>query len=198
MYFGGGAPTALPANLFFDLLETICNELPLSPQSKITLKSTNTDLNSFYLERLPGSAINRVNCRNALSSGRSKKIYNRKANFQEIQQKVSAIKKAGITNICADLMYNLEGQTDENWNEDLWFIEKLGFTGCSIYPLLPFPNAPLVKSGKYNAPHPENEYRLFKLADVFLTSLPDWEAITAVQYGHKSHGNAKYVELPGR
>ncbi len=92
-------------------------------------------------------------------------------------------------------MYNLEGQTDENWNEDLWFIEKLGFTGCSIYPLLPFPNAPLVKSGKYNAPHPENEYRLFKLADVFLTSLPDWEAITAVQYGHKSHGNAKYVEL---
>lgn len=195
VYFGGGTPTALPASLFFGLLDTVYNHLPVNGDAEITLESTITDLDGSYLDRLSDSRINRVSIGIQTFQEDVRKKYNRTASGDELVQKINEIKSAGITNICADLMYNLNGQTEESWKRDLQLIKNLQFDGCSVYPLLPFPNAPLVKSGKYTEPDPEKEYRFFQLADDYLASMTDWQAITAVQYGHKENGNANYVEM---
>ena len=195
MYFGGGTPTSLPFHLFSDLLNTFTENLPLTADCEITLESTINELDDDYLKLMPLCRVNRVSLGVQSFHEKIRKQYTRQANYNDIATKIEEIKKTGIENCCVDLIYNLEGLTMETWQRDLEFVKETKITGCSVYPLLPFPNAPLVKNSNFPKPKPETEFSYFKLADDFLTSIPNWEAITAVQYGHKKQGNARYVKM---
>jgi len=195
VYFGGGTPTSLPVHFFQDLLNTVFEKFRLTENCEVTLESTISELGEDYLELISQSGVNRISLGVQSFHEKIRGNYSRQSNYNDITAKIAGIRESGIKNCCVDLMYNLEGQTTKTWKHDLEIIKETGITGCSLYPLLPFPNAPLVKSGNFPKPSPETEFNCFKMADDFFMALKDWEVITTVQYGHKKHGNARYVEM---
>jgi len=195
IYFGGGTPTLLPAALLFDLLAPIYTHLPIAPNCEVTVETSVSDIDQSYFEMLKGSMVNRISIGIQSFDDDFRRKNSRLAGYDEICHKIELIRNAGITNICADLMYNLEGQTIQTWENDLKQISELAFSGCSVYPLLPFPGAPMVRNKTYKTPDPKEEYRFFEMADSFLTSLPGWQPFTTVQYGNSIHGTAHYIQL---
>lgn len=194
IYFGGGTPTALPAKLFAELLESICVEIPLTSDVEITIETSIAELSDDYFAFLRLSSINRVSMGIQTFNETLRHKHSRFAGIDSIKNKVEKLVATGIENRCADLMYNLEGQTLQTWETDLNLIAELDFTGCSVYPLLPFPGAPMVRNNTYPIPEPHLEYQYFQMADSFLCNLPEWESYTPVQYGHFKLGRSNYVQ----
>jgi putative heme utilization radical SAM enzyme HutW len=195
IYFGGGTPTAIPSALFFDLLETIYTHLPLTSDCEVTLETSVTDIDEDWFERLKGSRVNRISIGIQSFNKELRRKHSRLAGYDEICSKIEQIKRTGIKNICADLLYNLEEQTIQIWENDLKQISRLDFNGCSVYPLLPFPGAPMMQNQTYKIPDQKEEYHFFEMADTYLTNIPGWQPFTTVQYGDSFNGTASYVQL---
>lgn len=193
VYFGGGTPTALPVKLFAALLESISSEIPLTPDVELKVETSISELTDEYLSFFRSSMVNRVSMGIQSFDEALRHNHSRIAGFSEIQSLVEKLNSDGIENRCADLMYNLEGQTLQTWESDLKSIAELNFTGSSVYPLLPFPGAPMVRNNTYPKPDPHLEFQYFQVADSFLTNLPLWEFFTPVQYGHSNLGRANYI-----
>jgi len=193
VYFGGGTPSSLPSGSFFDMVDLISREFNLSETCEISFESTISDLDEEYLEGLGKSSVNRVSLGIQSFDDEVRKKNSRIFGIDKIRDTIKGLRSAGIGNICADLMYNIKGQTVDSWQADLEMIKELGLNGTSVYPLIPFPGSPLVVKGEYREAQPSDEYRYFAMADQALLSIPDWRCYTPVQYGHFNTGKAGYV-----
>ena len=96
----------------------------LHPVAKLRWNQLSLISTALYLENFQESSVTRISLGVQSFQEEIRRKYNRKANRKEIQQKVDEIRKKGITNICADLIYNLEGQTNDSWMEDLSSLKK--------------------------------------------------------------------------
>ncbi|MCF8223627.1 MAG: radical SAM protein [Bacteroidales bacterium] len=193
VYFGGGTPSSLPSGSFFDMVDLISREFNLSEDCEISFESTISDLDEEYLEGLGKSSVNRVSLGIQSFDDKVRKKNSRISGTDDIRDTIRGLRSAGISNICADLMYNIKGQTVDSWQSDLEMIRKLGLNGASVYPLIPFPGSPMVVKGDYSEAEPADEYRYFAMADQSLLSIPGWKYYTPVQYGHYKTGKAGYV-----
>lgn len=198
IYFGGGSPSSLNIKQITSLLEAVNRFVPQNPDTELTLELTVHEVSHALLKSLVQVGINRISIGVQSFNTELRQSLGRISARQKVIEAILAVHHAGITNLCIDLIYNLPGQTISSWEDDLHTLAELPVTGCSVYPLIPFPDSPLVRSGKF-IPQPTDEaFRYFKIADDFLMSINGWIPFTPVQYGHQTLGEPKYIRAQGQ
>ena len=194
VYFGGGSPTAIKLNYLVKTINQIKKHLPLSRDFEITVESTISESKNDYLKVLRETGVNRISLGVQSFNTRLRKHIGRSANKNKVENTINSVSETGYKNICIDLIYNLPHQNLDLWKEDLSLIESLPITGCSVYPLITFPHKNKQKKTDSNKKNLKLEYDYFAEADNHLSSLPGWQRLTPVQYGHQENGRARYIE----
>jgi anaerobilin synthase len=202
IHFGGGTPTLLPLDVLAALGRDVVAALPLAQDAEITIESTASALEEADLSVLLAAGVNRVAIGVQTFDGERRHALGRHSSREEVLTRIAQVRRAGVANLCVDLLYGLPGQTVGTWKADLDLVGSCGATGASTYPLVPFPSAQL---GRQLAAERRDsfvdlatEYALFMTADSALLQVPGWTRFSPVQYGHASAGTAAYVTACGR
>ncbi len=119
VYFGGGTPTVVPCNSIIKILELIKENCSLAGDCEITVESTISDIDGEYISKLKDAGVNRISLGVQSFCTSLRKKIGRNADKEEVMRTIEMVKNSGINDICIDLIYNLDGQDNETWLEDL-------------------------------------------------------------------------------
>jgi len=197
IYFGGGSPGMVPDKEFIKIFQSIEANLTTNEDTEITIELTLSQATPERIRFFRGLGINRISLGIQTFNQEIRTNAGRLSQVQPIPDQIEQISRSGIENICIDLIYGLPSQGLSELEQDLMMVSKLPVTGCSVYPLIPFPNSKWVKAGQYPLLSIQQAYDFFDLSDSFLTSLPEWKAFSPVQYGHTKKGRARYIAMTG-
>lgn len=196
VYFGGGTPTSIPVKHLVSILNAIKSSFSLTDTCEITVESTIAEIDTDTLSILKNAGVNRMSLGVQTFQTPLRHSLGRKSDAGVIDEKIRLVRKAGISNLCIDLMYNLPGQTPVGWQNDLILASQLPITGCSVYPLIdPSSGSDNVQFPNLKNPEISAEYTLFAEADNRLGNRKGWIRFSPVQYGHSELGKATYISL---
>lgn len=135
IYFGGGTPTALPANQLAELLELIRTAWPSSAPVEVTVEAHPSTVTAEDLGVLAEAGFTRISFgAESMNEGDFATI-GRPGTVRDTETAVAAARAAGFTNINLDLMYGLPGQTLEAWTKTLQSLLTLDPSHVSCYAL---------------------------------------------------------------
>lgn len=134
IYVGGGTPSALPAPLLKRLLEKLSPFL--EEGGEFTFEANPESLSEEKIALLAGKGVNRVSLGVESSLQKYLALMNRKHTFEEAREAVMNLRKAGISNINADWIYALPGETMEEVREEAKAFLSLGLPHLSAYTLI--------------------------------------------------------------
>lgn len=135
IYFGGGTPTALPANQLVALLELIRTTWPPSANVEVTVEAHPSTVTTEDLSVLAEAGFNRISFGAESMNDRDFARIGRPGRVQDTETAVVAARAAAFTNINLDLMYGLPGQTLEAWTKTLQLLLSLDPSHVSCYAL---------------------------------------------------------------
>lgn len=196
VYFGGGTPTCLSTEQLVMLVSTIRESFPLSPTCEFTIEGRFSGLDTEKIAALQQAGVSRMSLGVQTFDTKRRQSLGRLCSGDEVIQFIGEAGKSGSLSINLDLLYALPGQTPDQWIDDLQTAIHSGATGCSTYPLIPFPKSPLMKSieaGK-QAPLPslEEEYALFQVIADVLDHSPTWQRMSSFHIGDPRSETVKY------
>ena len=198
VYFGGGSPSILTIKQLTLLIEAVKRFVPHAPDTEFTLELTVGDVSFDWVKEAAALGVNRMSIGVQSFNTELRQNLNRCSSGELARQAILKVSDAGITNLCIDLIYNLPKQTLSLWESDLKILSGLPVTGCSVYPLIPFPDSSMVLSGQFIPQSAEEDYQYFIMADDYLLSMENWTSFTPVQFGHQMLGQPKYISAQGR
>ena len=106
-----------------------------------------------YVKGLLELGINRISFGVQTFKESIRKDMNIRATLDDIYNGVKILKKAGLTEYCIDMMYNLPEQSEEDFIRDLELVTELDPYHIDIYNMALFPNTYLDnlvhKEGRY-------------------------------------------------
>lgn len=189
-YFGGGTPASLTARQLDSLLSCIYSKLDICKDASITIETTPTDITQDKAHVLKEYGVNRIST--GIQSLDNQMLSNIGRNYSEskVMDSLELVNKAGFKHVCADLMWGLPGQTEEDW---LYSISRLASSGLvdafSIYQYIVIPSSPLylkIKSGIMpECPGNKKQEELY------------WKGVEKFQeYGYKALTNVDFVNIP--
>ncbi len=135
VYFGGGTPSLLPAELLCGVLDAARKQFGIDENSEITIEcNPREDLKeSFDLYRKSG--INRISIGMQSAVDKERFALGRAAGKAEVARTVTDAKSAGFDNISLDLMLGTPHQTLATLDETFDFIDKMQVQHISAYML---------------------------------------------------------------
>lgn len=111
IYFGGGTPSILPAELIEQILTQIYKSFKVNPQAEITLEANPGTVNETKFAKLYQAGVNRLSFGvQAVQNELLKKI-GRIHTIEQAELALSEAKQIGFSNISVDLIYGLPTQT---------------------------------------------------------------------------------------
>jgi oxygen-independent coproporphyrinogen-3 oxidase len=135
IYFGGGTPTALPADQLASLLKLIRTTWPTSPTAEITVEAHPSSVTREDLTILAKAGFTRVSFGAESMREQDFVPIGRHGQVQDTATAVQASREAGFVNINLDLMYGLPGQSLQAWQRTLELILALDPPHVSCYAL---------------------------------------------------------------
>ena len=111
IYFGGGTPSILPANLIEKVLNTLRDNFALNPHAEITLEANPGTVDESKLTYLKSIGINRLSFGVQSTQNELLQKIGRIHTIEEADTIIDTAKKIGFKNISLDLMYGLPSQT---------------------------------------------------------------------------------------
>jgi len=131
VYWGGGTPSQMdPA-----ILASIHADIPGRPWHEATIEAAPGGITREKAEAWMAAGINRVSL--GVQSFIPKELTRtgRKHTAQIVENELTILRQAGITNLNIDLIAGLPGQTRQSWNESLDWVERLNAPHVSVYML---------------------------------------------------------------
>ncbi len=119
VFFGGGTPSLPDAMLIADILDTIRSCFELAPDAEITLECNPGTLNDEKLHMYRKAGINRLSIGLQSADNKLLKSLGRIHDFETFRREYTAARDAGFQNISVDLMYDLPGQSREQFRDTL-------------------------------------------------------------------------------
>ena len=135
VYFGGGTPSLLGADLLSQILSAVRKHFSVDPDAEITFEANPDSVDEKLLKRLRSEGFNRVSLGIQCDDDRILKQLGRPHNYAQAVAAVGMIRKAGFRNLSVDLMYGLPGQTLMDWRKTLKHVLKLQPEHISCYGL---------------------------------------------------------------
>lgn len=195
MFVGGGTPTALTVNQLERLLSAINKQFNIS--GEYTFEANPDELTEEKVALLKKYGVNRLSLGVQTFDEDLLKVLGRSHQRADIYSAVRNARKYGIPSISLDLMYQLPGQTMQQFDESLTEALSLDVDHISSYGLIlekqtQFYN--LYQKGKLNMPNEDlgAEMYHFMIDKLAQHGLQQYEISNFAKEGHASAHNKVY------
>ena len=199
VYFGGGTPSYLGAERLRSILRAVMKGCPVTRDAEITLEANpDSACDIKALRTLRRAGFNRLSLGVQSADDGLLRAIGRIHTFAQVQQSVTAARKAGFRNISMDLIYGLPGQTMQQWEDTLSAVIALAPEHISCYGLKLEPGTPLYER-RLEETFPDDDAQ----ADMYLYAVTALEQNGYGQYeisnfakpGYESRHNLKYWRM---
>lgn len=158
VFFGGGTPTAIPANDEAALLQAVRESLPVTNDAEITTEANPGTADIAGLDVLRRAGFNRISFGVQSFDAGLLKTLDRIHSAGEAREAVKAARAAGFGNVSVDLMFGLPRQTMAQWHDTLNAALELGTDHISLYSLIVEEGTGFATlAGKGRLPLPEDD-----------------------------------------
>ena len=199
VYFGGGTPSYLGVSRLTRLLQTVLRRYDVARGAEITLEANPDSAGDWReLRKLRRAGFNRLSLGVQSTDDALLRRIGRVHTYEQVQQAVTAARKAKIENLSLDLIYGLPDQTMEDWQRTLADAVALGPEHLSCYGLKVEEGTPLWQQ-RQQLTLPDDDAQ----ADMYLYTVAALEEAGYRQYeisnfakpGRESRHNLKYWTL---
>jgi len=142
LYVGGGSPSILANEQIADILKYCRDTFNLSGDHQTKFAACTTDLSEDKIQLLSSNYVNQLDIGIQTFNDSFRKILMLRDSHRDAKLKVKAIKRHGLR-VSIDLLYNLPGQTVEQWKDDLKQALELEVESVDCYPLDLYPETAL-------------------------------------------------------
>ena len=196
IYFGGGTPSFYGEKNLRELLSAVKKGFRVSPDAEITMEANPDSVDVKSLKRLRREGFNRISMGMQSACPAELQAIRRPHTAQQVDEAVSAARKAGFQNISLDLIYGLPGQTMDSWKETLEHALSLVPQHLSCYGLKVEEGTPLARRVEAGEELPDDDLQ----ADLYLWTVgrleragyPQYEISNFAKPGYASQHNLKY------
>ena len=197
VYFGGGTPSVPDSHLIAELLGSVKKNFAVSDDAEITIEVNPSSVREDKLEEYLKAGFNRISLGVQSLHDDVLKTLGR---LHDSKGAVDAIKKitaAGFTNVSADLITGVPGETLEGIKQDIKTFHELGVKHISTYSLSIEEGTPFFE--RYSKTledlvSPDDERKMYHGTREFLQSLgyETYEISNSALPGFKSIHNSSY------
>ena len=196
VYFGGGTPSYYGDRRLRELLACIKKHYNVEKNAEITLEANPDSINFFSALKLRRAGFDRISLGMQSACPEELKAIDRIHTVRQVDEAVSACKKAGFKNLSLDLIYGLPGQTMDSWKQSVEHALSLIPQHLSCYGLKVEEGTPLAKRVEGGEVLPDDDMQ----ADLYLWTVGRLERAGYVQYeisnfakpGFESRHNLRY------
>lgn len=184
VFFGGGTPSALPAEYLVRILERIKEKFILCEDAEISLEANPGTVTEEKLRMYRHAGFNRISfgCQ-SMDDGELRRL-GRIHTVSEFLEGYQAAERAGFSNINVDLMSALPGQSYEDWERNLRTVAKLGPEHISAYSLILEEGTPFFeKADELELPDEDTERLMYEKTHEILE-----------EYGFKQYEISNYAK----
>ncbi len=135
IFIGGGTPSSVNQKYIIEVLNLCKIKFNISETCEISIESNPGTLDVEKLNAYRRSGINRISIGLQAYQSKLLKYLGRCHSKEDFIASVELAKKAGFTNINADVIFGIPGQTMEDWAETLKVLVELDITHISAYSL---------------------------------------------------------------
>ena len=199
VYFGGGTPSYLGPNRLCRLLDTVFQSYRVAPGAEITLEANPDSAQDISaLRQLHDAGFDRLSLGMQSADDAELRRIGRVHTCEQVQQAVTAARKAKLTNLSLDLIYGLPGQTMEDWQRTLADAVALGPEHLSCYGLKLEEGTPLWQQ-RQALTLPDDDAQadmyLYTVAALSEAGYGQYEVSNFARAGRESRHNLKYWRM---
>lgn len=200
IYLGGGTPSSLTEDQLTELMEKVRQYFHISENPEITMEMNPCDMKDSYLRHTLSLGINRISVGVQSHDDRLLRKIGRLHRASEAEKAVKRAYALGFHNISIDLMYELPGQSVEDFRKSLLWAVHLPITHVSVYSLILEEGtrfAQLAERGKLLRPTEEESWAMYQDMCRILPhyGFERYEISSFARKGFRSRHNRKYWEL---
>ena len=199
VYFGGGTPSYLGTARLIRILQTVQRRYDVSRDAEITLEANPDSAGDWRaLRKLRRAGFNRLSLGVQSTDDELLRRIGRVHTYEQVQQAVTAARKAKLTNLSLDLIYGLPGQTMEDWQRTLADAVALGPEHLSCYGLKLEEGTPLWQQRQaLTLPddYAQAEMYLYTVAALSEAGYGQYEISNFARAGRESRHNLKYWRM---
>jgi len=144
LYIGGGSPSVLSNGLIADILGFCRSTFNLSADCLTKFTACTTSLSEDKIRALYLNHVDQLDVGVQTFNDDLRKILMVRDGGRVAKRKLQLIKKQGL-HVSIDLLYNMPGQTVEQWKDDIRQALELEVDSVDCYPLDLYPGTPLTK-----------------------------------------------------
>ena len=141
-YIGGGSPSVLSGNQIEEILRFCREKFSFNSNSTTKFTACTNNLTEEKIRLFSSKAVDQLDIGIQTFDESLRKILMLRDSGIKAKQKLKEVKKHGL-HVSIDLLYNLPGQSMEQWKEDLRQSVELNLESVDCYPLELYPNTPL-------------------------------------------------------
>lgn len=199
VYFGGGTPSYLGAARLCRILQTVLRRYDVARDAEITLEANPDSAGDWKeLRKLRRAGFNRLSLGVQSTDDALLRRIGRIHTYEQVQQAVTAARKAKFTDLSLDLIYGLPGQTMEGWQRTLADAVALGPEHLSCYGLKLEEGTPLWQQ-RQTLTLPDDDAQadmyLYTVAALGEMGYEQYEISNFAKSGKESHHNLKYWRM---
>ena len=199
VYFGGGTPSYLGTARLIRILQTVQRRYDVTRDAEITLEANPDSAGDWRaLRKLRRAGFNRLSLGVQSTDDELLRRIGRVHTYEQVQQAVTAARKAKFTNLSLDLIYGLPGQTMEDWQRTLADAVALGPEHLSCYGLKLEEGTPLWQQRQaLTLPDDDAqaEMYLYTVAALSEAGYGQYEISNFARAGRESRHNLKYWRM---
>jgi oxygen-independent coproporphyrinogen-3 oxidase len=155
IYFGGGTPALWRGEAIGRVIAGVRRIFETDAPLEITVEANPGELSPEQAASLVAAGVNRVSLGMQAFQDHLLAAIGRQHSVAAIATAVQTVRAAGITNLCADLMFGLPGQTMDDWQRSLDALVALAPDHITAYALTVESSTPfgsLERAGKLERP----------------------------------------------
>jgi oxygen-independent coproporphyrinogen-3 oxidase len=201
IYFGGGTPSILSAELFAELAQELIPERGLSLNGGRQVQEFTLEVNPATVTPEKAAAwraagVNRISLGAQSFDADMLKLLGRQHAPGDIAETCTLLRKHGFENINIDLMFALPGQSEENWEETLQAALACAPQHISAYALTYEEDTPFfekLRLGEFRQDEPREIAMFERTRDLLgAAGLVDYEISNFALPGFESRHNLAY------
>ncbi len=194
VFFGGGTPSLLPA----DLLVGVLDRIPRAEGAEVTVECNPETVTSELLAAYRGAGVNRISLGVQSLVPHVLAALGRQHDGESVARAVALVNAAGFTTFNLDLIFGAVGESLDDWRRTLDGVLAFDPPHVSVYALTVEPGTPLARDPAC-FPDDDDQADKYLLADDLLNAaglsnyeISNWARPDTSSRGHECRHNLLY------